>query len=285
MTRGCPGRHRPVEPSPTGRTATLGPMSRSVEELRSLSDANLAGLWTRFCSALGGAIGGSPQCPFAVTGLPLAPFNGAIVLERLDDPAAMLDEATAFMADHGVPFLVWVRDGVDPTLVERALDVGFVEVGRPPAMALSPIGRIPHPPADVTVEEIVDEAGIADYRRVLHQGFGLPDDLLERIATPETAWGDGFAAVVIRAGGEPAACAHLAITGTTAGIFNVATVPDHRRRGLGAAATWAAIDIAATRGCDHAILQSTAMGHSVYRGMGFEVIGHYHQLAAPDAAV
>lgn len=258
-------------------------MSFSVDDLGQRSDVNLVATWSVTSAAIGGALGGPPSCPFAVSGLPAAPFNGAAVLERIDDPGALLDELVAFMAGHQVPFLLWVRDGVDDELVELARGAGFTEAGRPPAMALSSIGAVPSPPAGVTIEEVVDDTGIDHYRRVLHLGFGFPMEIVERLVTISTASGDQMAAVLLRVDDEAVACAQLSVTGTTAGIWNVATLPDHRRRGLGAAATWAAIGMGAARGCDHAILTASEMGQPVYRDMGFEGIGHYLQLAGPTA--
>ena len=65
----------------------------------------------------------------------------------------------------------------------------------------------------------------------------------------------------------------------------MATPPEFRRRGYGAAATWAAIEVGAQRGCDHAVLQASEMGAPVYRRMGFVDVGRYVQLegAAPES--
>lgn len=58
-------------------------------------------------------------------------------------------------------------------------------------------------------------------------------------------------------------------------LFNVATLPDHRKRGLGAAATMAIVTDAAEHGATVAVLQSTEAGFGVYRRLGFETVVEY----------
>jgi predicted acetyltransferase len=58
-------------------------------------------------------------------------------------------------------------------------------------------------------------------------------------------------------------------------IANVTTVPDARSRGLGRAVTLAAMHAGARAGATIAVLQSTEMGHSVYRKLGFEEFARY----------
>jgi predicted acetyltransferase len=82
----------------------------------------------------------------------------------------------------------------------------------------------------------------------------------------------------------PVSCAMVVVTGATAGIYNVATPPEHRRRGYGAAVTWAAIEEGRRSGCDHAALQASELGAPVYRSMGFVDVGRYVQLEGPPAA-
>jgi predicted acetyltransferase len=63
----------------------------------------------------------------------------------------------------------------------------------------------------------------------------------------------------------------------------VATPPEHRRRGYGAAVTWAAIEEGRRQGCDHAALQASELGAPIYRSMGFVDVGQYVQLEGPPA--
>lgn len=74
------------------------------------------------------------------------------------------------------------------------------------------------------------------------------------------------------------------MSGTTAGINNVATHPDLRANGYGAALTWAAVAEGARRGCTHSILQASESGYPVYRKMGYTDLGRYVQLEGPPTS-
>jgi len=53
------------------------------------------------------------------------------------------------------------------------------------------------------------------------------------------------------------------------GLFNVATLPAHRRRGYGAAITERAVRDGLDRGARWAWLQSSTAGYGVYEKLGF----------------
>jgi predicted GNAT family acetyltransferase len=63
-----------------------------------------------------------------------------------------------------------------------------------------------------------------------------------------------------------------------------ATPGEHRGRGYGAALTAAAAQGGFASGADLAWLQSSAMGLSVYRRLGFREVERYVLLTRPEAA-
>jgi predicted GNAT family acetyltransferase len=69
----------------------------------------------------------------------------------------------------------------------------------------------------------------------------------------------------------------------TVGIFNVATPREHRGRGYGAAVTAEAARDGFSAGAELAWLQSSAIGESVYRRLGFREVETYVLLTRPSA--
>jgi GNAT superfamily N-acetyltransferase len=70
--------------------------------------------------------------------------------------------------------------------------------------------------------------------------------------------------------GVPAAASALVVTDHVAGIFNVGTLPEFRRRGLGGLVSLAALEAGKKRGCTMGALQASQQALGVYRAIGFE---------------
>ncbi len=260
---------------------TIGRMDRS--HFGRVSSQNLVATWRETATVIGGIIGGSDVCPSVALGVPAPPFNGAILMEPVADRAGLLEEIAGFMAHAAVPYLVWVREGLDDEFPEACLRAGLTDVGGPPVMAMASLAPGPPPPAELSIEQANGPEDITDFVNVFSEGFGVPRVMAERVFTRVVLTAGVFGAVLGRVDGQAVTAASVTVSGTTAGIYNVATLAKHRGKGYGAAMTWAAMDVGRSRGCDHAILQASEMGLSVYEKMGFEIVGRYRHFAGPPA--
>jgi GNAT superfamily N-acetyltransferase len=254
-----------------------------VHALALAGDDNLAATWAAFGRAVGADVVEHGPLTLVATGLPIPFFNGAYVHGPVQDPAALVDEAVRFFAARSLPWLLRVRDGLPPALVEAGEAAGLRPAGGPPAMGLFAITDIPPPPAGLTTEVVTTTAGLADHATMLSEGFAMPAMVAERLFQPGLlALGD-LAVLVGRVDGEPVSCSAMSITGTTVGVYNVATPERFRGKGYGEALTWAAIAEGARRGCSTAILQASDAGYPIYVRMGFVELGRYLQLEGPAA--
>ena len=253
-------------------------MVEDLGELGRLADANLARTWVTMGRAAGGAVGGPRDCPFVASGIEEAFFNGVYATGPVADPDVVIRDAIAFMSEQQVPWLLWVREGVDDALVDSGRRAGLRDAGGPPCMGLTAIPSEPVRLDGFDSELVTGQDRLDVCLDVMARGYEVPNELAHRLVTMQTIAEPGIGVVMGSVDGEPVSVALVSVTGTTAGIYNVATPPEHRRRGFGAAVTWAAIEEGRRRGCDHAVLQASELGAPVYRDMGFVELGHYVQL-------
>jgi ribosomal protein S18 acetylase RimI-like enzyme len=97
-----------------------------------------------------------------------------------------------------------------------------------------------------------------------------------------------FFAFEMRADGEPVACGQFAIDGELAGLYDVFTAENARRRGFAATLCRHLIAQARTRGARHAYLQVEGDNHgarSIYKKLGFtDGYAYHYRTADPSAA-
>ncbi len=160
-------------------------------------------------------------------------------------------------------------------LGERLLAHGFTYGSPEPGMAADLLA-LPEDrpvPAGLTIERVRDERDLALWTRTLATGFGEGEreaawvgEMYRRIGLDDRApWRHYLG----RLGGEPVATASLFLGAGVAGIYFVFTVPQARRRGIGAAITLAALREARALGYRIGVLGSSAMGYGVYQRLGF----------------
>jgi ribosomal protein S18 acetylase RimI-like enzyme len=194
-----------------------------------------------------------------------------------DDVAAThIDEAQEDARALGTPFTVVVREGRSPAVEDAARERGFEATDRIPGMAVAREGlRDPGLHEHVEVIRVETADGLAQALAVGAAGFGISPDLVASVYSLEVAALDGLRYYLARSDGRDVATAAGFTTEDAVAIFNVATAPDVRGRGYGSAVTAAAIRDGFEAGAEFAALQSSALGESVYRGLGFLEIETY----------
>ena len=204
-------------------------------------------------------------------------FNGAF---SATGPArfrrGVVEDVVARFRRAGLPFVWWSLPTRDSEDLGRGLTaMGFVHEGDVPGMAieLSPPGRPPPTPSDLRISLVQGPEELDVYCRTLNAGD---------MQAPEPVAREMFRAILPEPGdrrfrfflgyldGRPVATSMQFVESGVVGIYGVATIPEMRRRGLGAALTYAAVDDGRRTGLSHAVLGATEMGEPVYRRLGFE---------------
>jgi hypothetical protein len=194
-----------------------------------------------------------------------SPFGNVALLER--PPAESSTRALAaamrrfFGAGPGGPYLVFSAWPLD-----LAAD-GFTAVGHPPLMLRPPGGAAPTA-AGLRVEQVVDEVGLADFERTLVEAYPAPEMQPWRL-------GAMFAPAVLATDwrffvgyedDRPVATAGAFVTPTVTVVESVATRPEVRGRGYGAAITAAAT---VAEPANPAMLLASDLGRGTYDRLGY----------------
>jgi len=208
-----------------------------------------------------------------VTGLPIGMFNGCIVARPAtpDDVTAALD----WVAKRDVPYRLWIHEelteGLAQTLRERGMEPHPWLV---PQMILEHASEPPASAPGVTVRSVSDDRSLDEYRQVYVEE-GTSEHVARRLFSDAFAADPDVHLVVASLDGRAVGTALAIRTDEVAGVYAVETLTDARRRGVGTAATWAAVATGRAWGCDMAVLQASEMGFPMYRAMGFRTVVRY----------
>jgi GNAT superfamily N-acetyltransferase len=210
---------------------------------------------------------------------PIPSFNG--VWPDDDSAAGSLRDALAEVEAEGVAVGVLTRSGEMPEVTAAAGELGLTAAEPVPGMVAN-AGDLDRPTqSELEVIRIETADGLAQALAVAAEGFDLPAEFLAPIYMPEVTGLDGFEVYLGRAGGRDVTTAASFIVDGEVGIFNVATPAEYRGRGYGAAITDSAVRDGLAAGADLAYLQSSAIGESVYRRLGFREVVTYVLLTRP----
>ncbi|HXJ65024.1 MAG TPA: GNAT family N-acetyltransferase [Actinomycetota bacterium] len=195
-----------------------------------------------------------------------------------DRLAAAVRECTAAFREHEVPALWWVSPHATPQEPGRALEAhGWRYDEAMPWMAAR-MDRIEWPDTmpGLRIERVTDEQVHARFVRAMTAGFGMRppeqhamNSLADRVGyAPDAPWVRWVGSL----DGRVVASSGLMLAGGVAGIYNVATAPEARRRGIGAALTAVAVAEGRGRGYEVAVLGASELGYGVYARMGFREV-------------
>jgi N-acetylglutamate synthase len=243
--------------------------------------AALGATWARLASTLrAGWARESGGVHALVTGVPVPFLNGVWALGGRVDAATVITELDA-VARAGVPFCLQARPAWRDGAAAIAAARGMLAEPEIPLMALA--GPVAAPAVDGLGVRVLDAGETTLHCAVAGPAFGAPPEVFAQIITSEVVALTGVRGYVGEIGGEPVVTAMTITIGDGVGVFNVATLPHHRRRGYGAAITARAISDARRDGASWAWLQSSDAGYGVYERLGFATVERWPCWVAPGA--
>ncbi|MCP3802688.1 GNAT family N-acetyltransferase [Allokutzneria sp. A3M-2-11 16] len=212
-------------------------------------------------------------------------FNMVIDARFTEDTADDRIAEVIASLPEGRPFSWWVGPNSRPTdLSERLAKAGFPADDEEENAMWFPLSET-HDPQDTDLEivKVRTEEQLADFAGVLAPLWTPPSKTVPefyRMVAAKAVLPDCPARFFVGyRDGRPVATAEVFLAADVAGIYNVATAVEHRRRGYAAALTSAVLAEAAGAGYRAAVLQASEAGELVYRGLGFREFGKVREHA------
>jgi len=190
-----------------------------------------------------------------------------------DDVDEKIRETIEYFSSKGLPFRWQIDPGDTPEdLPERLENHGLTLKGGPGMALVIDELRALELPEGFTFEKVVTRETNEVYCRLLPEAYGMPDiarDIFIKIML-NLGVRDDFCNYLGFLGDEPVSASSVFYSDGVAGIYNVATLPRARGRGIGTYMTAAPLFDARDLGYRVSILHSTRMGYNVYKRLGYE---------------
>jgi GNAT superfamily N-acetyltransferase len=206
------------------------------------------------------------------------PFGNLAVVAGPADPATTW-AAVEPLVSAGVPAAaLFPSSRIGPEVGAYLEGAGFESHGPMPAMAADIEGLAETSlPDGYEFARTVEPSRAEAWAACLAVGYGLPEPVA-RLFSPVALEADGAPDApvqffAIQRGEAIVATSLVYLEDGVAGVYCVATVPEERGKGLGAHVTAEALRSVRGLGYRVGVLQSSEMGHGVYRRLGFRDCG------------
>ncbi|MCU1491102.1 MAG: family N-acetyltransferase [Acidimicrobiaceae bacterium] len=214
---------------------------------------------------------------YGVTGAP-APFMNGVFGARPGVEAAVLERCLDQVAVAGLPYCLELRPGAGE-LEAMALERGMSFAEEIPLM-VRPNLRSPDPVQPELVWRRARPGDEAPFLDLQCRGFEAPPEVMGAIVVPELLNQPFISCLMGAVDGEWVTTAIAIVVGEALGVFNVATPPEHRRKGYASAITARCLAFGEEAGGRFAFLQSSEDAFGAYRRMGFVPVEAWRGLVA-----
>lgn len=212
---------------------------------------------------------------WSITDIPFPLFNNVLRARLVPEEIDITVHARMAQAQsRNVPLLWWIGPATQPPDLGGRLERhGFVHEDRMPGMALelAEMNDALPMPSGLIIRQAKDPADLKQWSHVCGEGFGMPGFAAEGFYDLMT-YVDPlmFRAYLGWLNDKPVATSLIIRAAGAAGIYNVTTLPEARRKGIGAMMTAVPLREAGAEGYGLGILYASEMGAGVYRSLGFK---------------
>jgi GNAT superfamily N-acetyltransferase len=208
-------------------------------------------------------------------------FNAAFLADPVADAADLerrVVTARVHFEARGLEWSFWMCEGLLRSKLRRqAAHIlernGLRLAVQLPGMCADRLEPPRRPLPELEIRRVADEPTRLAFCDIGCTCFHVPLNWFREIFLCRRLWENGFVGWVGYLDGEPVATAATVTAEGAVGIYNVATLPQHRRRGHGEALVRHALEHARREsGCERTILQATDYGLQLYLSMGYRTV-------------
>lgn len=211
-----------------------------------------------------------PGAVLSLSGEQVADLN-YVAISAGPDPAARLREYGALVHTRQLPALFMLSATVAAPLDPVAQELGLTHAGSVPLMTHGGQG-MGRGERQGSVTQVEDEATLRTANSVMARAFSLPEDAVQRAWGPALLDAPGVAMYLAHHEDTPVSAAVTTRHGTYVGIWCMATVPEHQRRGTGGALLEQVMAQHHAAGARLFYLVATEAGYPLYERLGFRTV-------------
>ncbi len=212
-------------------------------------------------------------------------FNAAFLSETVQDSTAELERRIGAAAGHfrlgGRRWAYWVcenrlgeglRSRAQAVFHRNGLGLALQHPGMRAERLLPPARPLPA----IEIRRVRSGAERQAFCHINSAAFGIPFPWCLEVYGLKAAWERDFAGYLGCVNGEPVTTAATMPAEGTAGVYCVATLPGHGRKGYAEAVIRHALERAREEtGLERTILQACAAALPLYRRMGYEIVTRF----------
>jgi ribosomal protein S18 acetylase RimI-like enzyme len=229
----------------------------------------------RLVGVVPGATGrsGSQGTLLALTRSQIPALNVVMSTAKKPD-AGEIAELAAVAAEEagrlGFPWSIRLRGGPDEAIIRKAGEYGLTSESEQPfmVMPLTDASALPPEGGQVRVRALRGNE-YNDFAEVLAAGFGAPPLIISSLYTPAVLDTRGFTAYLAEADGVAVAAGLGVVVEGHLGVINVATTPQHRRKGHARIMVEKILKDGRASGAHTAYLHATDEAVGLFESLGF----------------
>ena len=217
----------------------------------------------------------APELLYLRSKIPFPLFNAHVRLRAsFEEAKKRIAAAVRYAKDAGVPLAWYTGPQTKPLETGKLLEkAGFKANDIAPGMAIAMADLKPVRPHGFDIRQVESRGNFEGWQSVFEAGFNVPPAVSGAFVEAYTALGFAGASpthhFTASVEGKVAGCATVFMGAGAAGIYNIATLPEFRGRGIGSALTLQTLHYGQAKGFRVGVLQASSEGLRMYRGLGF----------------